>query len=147
MRPFFIYFFLNSFANALTVTSDLGSAIWTASAVNLRLQLPFGLGTILFGYAILVQILNLIIRREIRHKMVFANFLFAFTFSYFIQFWSSLLKGIMQLPFGWRLGLNLLGIFGTAVAISIYQRLSVMLHPNDELSYLIRFKYCHGSAA
>lgn len=96
MRPSFIYFFLNSFANALTVTSDLGSAIWTASAVNLRLQLPFGLGTILFGYAILVQILNLIIRREIRHhEMVFANFLFAFTFSYFIQFGSSLFKGIM----------------------------------------------------
>ncbi|MGL5898661.1 MAG: hypothetical protein ACRCZW_03205 [Lactobacillaceae bacterium] len=138
---------LNSFANALTITSDLGSAIWTASAVNLRLQLPFRLGTILFGYAVLVQILNLIIRREIRYEMVFANLLFAFAFSYFIQFWSSLLKGVMQLPFGWRLGLNLLGIGGTAIAISIYQRLSVMLHPNDELSYLIRFKYCHGSAA
>ena len=127
MRPSFIYFFLNSFANALTVTSDLGSAIWTASAVNLRLQLPFGLGTILFGYAILVQILNLIIRHEIRHKMVFANLLFAFTFSYFIQFWSSLFKGIIQLPFGWRLGLNLLGIFGTAVAISIYYILMMNL--------------------
>ncbi len=127
MRPFFIYFFLNSFANALSVTSDLGSAIWTASSVNLRLQLPFGLGTILFGYAILVQILNLIIRREIHHEMVFANFLFAFTFSYFIQFWSSLLKEIMQFPFGWRLGLNLLGIFGTAVAISIYYILMMNL--------------------
>ena len=86
MRPSFIYFFLNSVANALTVTSDLGSAIWTVSPVNLRLQLPFGLGTILVGYAILVQILNLIIRREIHHKMVFTNFLFDFTFSYFIQF-------------------------------------------------------------
>ena len=127
MRPSFIYFFLNSFANALTVTSDLGSAIWTVSPVNLRLQLPFGLGTILFGYAILVQILNLIIRREIRHEMVFANLLFAITFSYFIQFWSSLLKEIMQLPFGWRLGLNLLGIFGTAVAISIYYILMMNL--------------------
>lgn len=127
MRPSFIYFFLNSFANALTVTSDLGSAIWTVSPVNLRLQLLFRLGTILFGYAILVQILNLIIRREIRHKMVFANLLFAFTFSYFIQFWSSLLKEIMQLPFGWRLGLNLLGIFGTAVAISIYYILMMNL--------------------
>ena len=95
MRPSFIYFFLNSFANALTVTSDLGSAIWTASAMNLRLQLLFRLGTILFGYAILVQILNLIIRREIHHEMVFANLLFAITFSYFIQFWSSLLKGII----------------------------------------------------
>ena len=95
MRPSFIYFFLNSFANALTVTSDLGSAIWTVSPVNLRLQLPFGLGTILFGYAILVQILNLIIRHEIRHKVVFANLLFAITFSYFIQFWSLLFKGIM----------------------------------------------------
>ncbi len=85
------------------------------------------MGTILFGYAILVQILNLIIRREIHHEMVFANFLFAFTFSYFIQFWSLLFKGIMQLPFGWRLGLNLLGIFGTAVAISIYYILMMNL--------------------
>ena len=59
--------------------------------------------------------------------MVFANFLFDFTFSYFIQFGSSLLKGIMQLPFGWRLGLNLLGIFGTAVAISIYYILMMNL--------------------
>lgn len=138
---------LNSFANGLAIASNLGSAVWTASAVNLELQLPWRLGTILFGYAVLVQGLDLLIRREIRFPMVLANLLFAFAFSYFVQFWETILQNIAQLPFGWRLVLDLIGICGTAVATSVYQRLSVMLHPNDELSYLIRFKFVHGSAA
>ena len=31
----FVSIFLNAFSNALTVSTNMGSAIWTASAVNL----------------------------------------------------------------------------------------------------------------
>lgn len=29
---------------------------------------------------------------------------------------------------------------------SIYQRCNLIQHPNDEMAYLLRFKYLHGSA-
>ncbi|MBA1434217.1 YczE/YyaS/YitT family protein [Bombilactobacillus bombi] len=141
---------LNSFANGLAVASNLGSAVWTASAVNLHGILPGSLGTILFTYAILVQVINLLIRwQTVDWRAVFANLLFAFLFSYLVQFWTHLLEylGVTHLPWGLRLILDILGIGGIALATSIYQRVDVMLHPNDEFSYLIRFKFVHGSAA
>lgn len=140
---------LNSFANGLAVASNLGSAVWTSSAVNLHSILPGSLGTILFVYAIIVQLVNLLIRQHVDVRAVSANLLFAFLFSYLVQFWTHILV-ILTIPhfnIMVRLLLNILSICGISIATSIYQRLDVMLHPNDEFSYLIRFKFVHGSAA
>lgn len=32
------------------------------------------------------------------------------------------------------------------MAISIYQRVNLVLHPADDLFQIIRFRYCHGNA-
>ncbi|UQS83153.1 YczE/YyaS/YitT family protein [Bombilactobacillus thymidiniphilus] len=139
---------LNSLANGLTIATNLGSAVWTASAVNLKDQLSWSLGTILFVYAILVQLVNILIRRRFLGKLVVSNLLFAFLFSYLVQFWHQIFLrlGVTNLPLGWRLVLDLVGIVLIATGVSIYQRVNVMLHPNDELSYLLRFRFFHGNA-
>lgn len=140
---------LNSLSNGLAVVPNLGSAVWTASAVNLQSQLQIGLGTILFIYAIIVQIINIVIIHKFNWQMTFSNLIFAFLFSYFVQIWTFFLfkLDINHWSFSWRLAIDVLGIFGIAIATSIYQRVDLMLHTNDELSYLIRFKLVHGSAA
>ncbi|RHW47810.1 hypothetical protein DS832_03355 [Bombilactobacillus bombi] len=140
---------LNSFANGLAVATNLGSAVWTASAVNLHGILPGSLGTILFVYAIVVQLINVVISWQINWRSVVSNLLFAFLFSYLVQFWTHILVKLQvpQFNVGIRLVLDIVGICGIALATSIYQRVDVMLHPNDEFSYLIRFKFMHGSAA
>ena len=40
----FVSIFLNAFSNALTVSTNMGSAIWTSSAVNLSHWVHLSLG-------------------------------------------------------------------------------------------------------
>lgn len=139
---------LNSLSNALAIVSKLGSAVWTASAVNVSVQCSTNLGDVLIIYAVIVQIINLLIRKKLNWHLIFSNLLFAFLFSYCVQFWTSLLwkTGLASLNFVFRLIIDIIGIGGIAAATSIYQRVNLMMHPNDEFSYLIRFKFVHGSA-
>lgn len=44
----FVSIFLNAFSNALTVSTNMGSAIWTASAVNLSHWVHLSLGNAFF---------------------------------------------------------------------------------------------------
>jgi len=43
--------------------------------------------------------------------------------------------------------LNFLGVAFIAVAISIYQRVNLVLHPADDLMQILRFRYFKGQAA
>ena len=43
--------------------------------------------------------------------------------------------------------LNFFGVFLIGTAISIYQRVNLVLHSQDDLFQIIRFKYVHGNAA
>lgn len=140
---------LNSFANGLTIASNLGSAVWTASGVNLSEVIPVKLGTILFVYGLVIQAMNVMIRGRFDWHIVLSNLIFAFSFSYLVQFWTWVLTtiGVPKLDFFERLVLDVIGVTFIAFAVSIYQRVDVMLHPNDEFTYLIRFKYLHGNAA
>lgn len=45
-----------------------------------------------------------------------------------------------------RLLLDIIGLYCVAMAVSMYARANLIMHPNDDLAYIIRFKYIHGSA-
>ena len=133
---------LNAAANALTVATNLGSAIWTASAVNLSSLSHISLGTILAIYGVVVIILNTILLKEIVWRRIIGNLLFVLPFSYLVQFFTGIFRqmGVPALSVGWRIGLDLGGVVLIAIAISIYQRVNLILHPNDDLSYILRFE-------
>ncbi|AEV95936.1 hypothetical protein [Pediococcus claussenii] len=169
-RRFFwlvISIIINSAANALTVSTNMGSAVWTASAVNLSHLVMHtsdpaianqSLGLVLVGYGIAVAFLAMLLSWRIDLWRLFRNILFIVPFSYLIQwivpFWSNTL-GISHLHASfshpWELALlvflDMIGLFGIAVAVSLYQRANLIMHPNDDLSYIIRFKYLKGLAA
>ncbi len=139
---------LDAAANALMINSNLGSAVWTASGVNLAQALQVSYGTTLFGYALVVTVANQFLLRHFDGRMLISNLIFSLPFSYLVNFFVWLYQPLAlgQLPLFWRLLVNLLGLFGVAAGVSIYQRANVVQHPNDELAYLLRFKYLHGSA-
>lgn len=139
---------LNSFANALTISVNLGSATWTASAVNLEKLTGISLGMILFLYGILVLITNSILLRKIEWHRLIGNFIFITPFSYLVQVNTSFLNrfNLISLPIIWRIILDVSGIFLISIAISIYQRANLVQHPNDDLAYILRFNYFKGNA-
>lgn len=146
---FVISILLNGLANALTVATNLGSAIWTASAANLSSYLHSGLGLMLFLYGIIVIFVNIILLQKIDFSRIIGNLIFIMPFSYLVQQFTKMFigLGVSQLNFSIRLVLDLIGVVLIGVAVSIYQRVRIVLHPNDDLSYILRFSFFHGNAA
>ena len=72
-------------------------------------------------------------------------------FSLFIQWFANLFESLPQAT-SWvgdilYVLLNFFGVFLIGTAISIYQRVNLVLHSQDDLFQIIRFKYVHGNAA
>ncbi|VDG20028.1 YczE/YyaS/YitT family protein [Lactiplantibacillus mudanjiangensis] len=139
---------LNSAGNALTIATNLGSAVWTGSSVNLANWIHVPLGTTLLLYGIVVTILNQLMLGHFDRRRFISNLLYILPFSYLVEFigyfWQWL--GVGTLPLGIRLVINLIGLLAVAAAVSIYQRCNLIQHPNDDLSYILRFRFLHGSA-
>ena len=139
---------LNSAGNALTIATNLGSAVWTGSSVNLANWIHVSLGTTLFIYGIAVTVLNQLMLGHFDRRRFISNLLYIIPFSYLVEFigyfWAWV--GIAQLPLAIRLVVNLIGLLAVAAAVSIYQRCNLIQHPNDDLSYILRFRFLHGSA-
>lgn len=139
---------LDAFANALMINSNMGSAVWTASAVNISSVLHSSYGTTLFVYAVIVTVVNQFLLGKFDGHIFLSNLLFSLPFSYLVGFFSFILDPfkLNGLPLLFRVAVDVLGLIGVSVGTSIYQRCNLIQHPNDELAYLLRFKYLHGSA-
>ena len=138
---------LNTFGNALTISMNMCSSMWTAASVNISNYFPIQLGTVLLCNALLGIILNIMIDKKIDIPLIIGNFAFIFPFSVMVQFFVQGMGwlGLPGLPIWLRLVLYITGIFLIAMAISIYQRVNWIIHPLDELTNTIRFKFCNGN--
>lgn len=139
---------INSAGNALAISSNLGSAVWTGSAVNLSKWINIPLGTTLFLYGIIVTISNQLLLGSFDRRRFFSNLLFTVPFSYLVAFFTWIFNTISvpEQDFYIRLILDIIGLYCVAMAVSMYSRSNLIMHPNDDLAYIIRFKYIHGSA-
>jgi uncharacterized membrane protein YczE len=143
-----IALFLLGAGNALAIATHLGSAVWTGTTVNLAHVFHAQLGNTLFVFGIVVTLLNQLLLGHFDRRRLISNILFTLPFSYlvaaFTVFWQWLGVGQLNLPV--RLILDTLGIVIVGTGGSIYQRANLILHPTDDLAYIIRFKYLNGSA-
>lgn len=140
--------FMNAAGNGLTIATHLGSAVWTGSSVNLAHWLHVPLGTTLFIYGVLVTVVNQLLLGHFDRRRLVSNLLYTIPFSYMVSGFTFVWNwtGIPQLGLVSRLLLDTLGIFTVSAAVSIYQRSNLLMHPNDDLSYILRFKFLKGSA-
>ena len=138
---------LNTFGNALTVSMNMGSSMWTAGSVNVARYLSVDLGWILIGNATLGILWNIWLDKKIDWKFIAGNIAFVLPFSTLVQLWVGLFAtlGLPQLPWLVRLVLDVFGIFLIAIAVSIYQRVNWIIHPLDEVTNTLRFRYCGGN--
>ncbi|WP_461213781.1 hypothetical protein [Lacticaseibacillus sp. GG6-2] len=140
---------LNGFGNGLTVAMNLGSALWTSSAVNLSHAFSVSLLTILLLEGVAVVITNTMILGHIDWRRIFGNFLYMIPFSFLVSGFAYVIRltPVVDLPLAARVVLDLLGIVCIGSATSIYQRINVLLHPNDDFMQILRFRFLHGNAA
>ncbi len=136
---------INSMGNVLTlVTSShvhpqfLGSAYWTAAENNLGIAVLGNNSMTLFWafmvLGMLTSILNAILMHKWDWRRIGGNFIFMLPFSIFIQWFSDIFNRIMPdattLPMIiLYVFINFLGVAFIGTAISIYQRVNLVLHP------------------
>ncbi|MFT9003409.1 MAG: hypothetical protein ABF991_01720 [Liquorilactobacillus hordei] len=149
MIGYFIFsIILNSFGNALTVSLNLGSALWTAAAVNIAHTTLIPLSFVLVLEGIFAIIINLVLVGKISFSRIIGYLLFMFPFAYLVGILSRelILLGIGNLPLIVRVVLDCIGIICIATAISIYQRVNLILHPCDDMMQIVRFKFFRGNS-
>ena len=139
---------LNAFGNALTVSSNTGSAVYTAASVDLFKVTGTGISIFIFGWGVLNAIINQFLIKRIEPLRFFKGLFFTFFFSYFIDIFTHVLNwwGLPQQNWWLRTLVSLIGTFTIGVSISVYQRSNLLLHPNDDMTNILRFDYFHGSA-
>lgn len=139
---------MNSVGTALTISTNMGSAVWSASSVNLANWIGVPLGTTMFCYGVLVTIANQLFIGHFDRRRFISNLMFTVPFSYLVQyvttFWDWI--GVPRLNLAAHIILDVIGIAMISAAVSIYQRSNLIMHPNDDLSYILRFKFMHNSA-
>ncbi|KRK61246.1 hypothetical protein FC68_GL001248 [Companilactobacillus farciminis KCTC 3681 = DSM 20184] len=125
---------LNAFGNGLCISADMGSGLWTASAVNMTKWFGWNTGLLLFIIGVINAITNQFLIKRLDTKRLIGEVLYVMFFSYFVNVFTNLLNflGVPSLPIFIRIILSCLGVVFFCVAISLYQRANIVMHPNDD---------------
>ncbi|CAJ1192758.1 membrane protein [Companilactobacillus crustorum] len=139
---------LNAFGNGLCISANMGSGLWTASAVNLNKWLGWNTGLLLFIIGVINAITNQFLIKRFDGKRLVGEVLYVLFFSYFVNIFTDLLNmvGVPSLPIVIRAILSCLGVAFFCVAISLYQRANIVMHPNDDTTNILRFLYLKGNS-
>ncbi|GAA6113068.1 MAG: fructose permease [Apilactobacillus sp.] len=160
---FLVSLVINSMGNVLTLVTSakihpsfLGSAYWTAAENNLGFAVlgngKWVLFWAFFGLGMLITVLNSILVGKWSWSRVLGNAAFLGPFSLLINYFNGIVTNWLPDAHGWLMTvlyvlLNFVGVSFIAIAISIYQRVNIALHPADDLMQILRFKYCNGNAS
>ncbi|XIF20035.1 MAG: hypothetical protein AJITA_00748 [Acetilactobacillus jinshanensis] len=139
---------VNAFGNALTVSSNTGSAVYTAASVDLFKATGIGISIFIFGWGVLNAVINQFLIKHIDVIRFCKGIFYTFFFSYFIDIFTNGLNwlGLPQQSWLIRTLVSLVGTTLIGISISIYQRANLLMHPNDDMTNILRFDYFHGSA-
>ncbi|WP_420806341.1 hypothetical protein [Liquorilactobacillus capillatus] len=139
---------LNAFGNGLCISGNAGSGLWTAAAVNLNRLTGTSIGVILFSLGMLNIIANQFLIHHWDPRRFIGELCFIFFFSYFVNIFAHFFNqlGIPTLPFLIRALISCSGVILFCIAISLYQRANIFMHPNDDTTNLLRFLYLSGNS-
>ncbi|MQS76347.1 hypothetical protein [Companilactobacillus halodurans] len=126
----------------------MGSGLWTVAAVNLDKWLGLNTGLLLFIFGVINALTNQVLIKHFDGKRLVGEVLYVMFFSYFVDVFTNLLNsmGIPNLPMLIRAVLSCLGVVFFCIAISLYQRANIVMHPNDDTTNILRFFYLKGNA-
>ncbi|WP_157051928.1 hypothetical protein [Companilactobacillus kimchiensis] len=126
----------------------MGSGLWTAAAVNMNHWFAWNTGLLLFTMGVINAITNQFLIKRFDGKRLIGEILYVLFFSYFVNIFTSLLNrvGVPNLSIFLRAILSCLGVVFFCIAISLYQRANIVMHPNDDTTNILRFLYLKGNS-
>lgn len=153
-------------SQALMIATAQGATIWSTAALNIvgallqtdnLQQINTYNGTAILLLSTLCGLINLAISPDHDLPRFLRNLIFVVPFSYFIQFFVPFWQGGLSAiePFihnalvfrGLLILICMVALAGISAGVSMYQRANLILHPYDDLAFILRFDYFHGNAA
>ncbi|WP_235995477.1 hypothetical protein [Secundilactobacillus yichangensis] len=91
---------------------------------------------------------NALLLRQFDWRRMLGNVLFMVPFSYLVSGIAQMLTvfHIQNLSLVPSVILDIVGVMMIGCGVSIYQRINLILHPNDDFMQILRFKYFRGNA-
>ena len=139
---------LNAAGNGLCIVGAMGGGLWTAAAINLNDWQGWNIGAVLFTFGVLNALSNLLLIRRWDWPRLIGEVIYTLFFSYFVNvFYLAIhMARTWQLANGGAHFRLLLRGLLFCVAISLYQRANIIMHPNDDTTNILRFLYFKGNA-
>ena len=140
---------LNALGNGITIASNTGSAVYTAASVDLfKLTGWLSISYFIFGWGLLNDVINMFLLKKMEWWRFIKGLIYITFFSYFVDVFSKIAVwlGLSAQGFWFRTLFSLIGTILIGISISIYQRANLFLHPNDDMTNILRFDYFKGSA-
>jgi uncharacterized membrane protein YczE len=142
----FLGLLFNALGSGLTVATNMGTSPWTASEVNLGHMLGISVGWPIFMVGAITAVVNQFLIGKWDATRFIGGILFVSFFSYFTDIFVSFFTdiGVPQLSIISKIILCLVGTVIFCSAISLYQRANIIMHPNDDTTNIIRFRFFKG---
>lgn len=139
---------LNAFGQGLCIVGAMGSGIWTAAAINLNAWQNWDIGIILIISGFLNALTNQFLIKHIDLPRFIGEIIYAIFYGYFVNIftWLFTTLGVGTWPVVARGLVSCFGVVSFGIAISLYQRANIIMHPNDDTTNILRFLYLRGNA-
>ncbi|MBW1606111.1 hypothetical protein [Lactobacillus sp. Sy-1] len=139
---------INALGNGLTIASNTGSALWTAAAVNLGNEFKVESTIFIFAFGVFNAVLNQFLLMKLNIIRFLEEIAYVVFFSYGIQIFIKMFDsiGVGNNNFFVRSLFSIVGVTMIGISVSMYQRANIFMHPNDDTSNILRFKFLNGSA-
>lgn len=141
----FVSIFLNSLGGALTVIANVGVSPWSAAGINMENYLSISFGTALLISSLILQIIVVVVEKNIPFKRIVFDFLYMFVYSYGVDAWLYAFKGLHIESVAMNYAIFFIGMIFVAIAISIYVKLDIVLHPIDLFYKMLRDRFFNGN--
>ncbi|MGM0110032.1 hypothetical protein [Enterococcus sp. DIV0187] len=132
----------------MAISVDMGSVIWMASGQGIAEILNMSIGNALILFGCFVAILGCFLNKKIDVKRNVYNIIFMILFSYLVEFMVYILTffRICTFPFLAKFILMILSLVLISIAVALYQKADIVLHPNDELMLIVRNQFTKNNA-
>lgn len=141
----FLSIFLNTLGGALTVIANIGVSPWSAAGINMEFYFSISLGTALLISSLILQIIVIVVEKTTSIKRIMFDFLYMFFYSYGVDAWLYAFKGLDIGAVIINYFMFFFGMVLVAIAISIYVKLDIVLHPIDLFYKMLRDRVFNGN--
>lgn len=130
----------NALGTAIMEQTHMGMTAWGSSALNTANYFGISLGNGFIILSTFFYLVAIVLARKIVVKDMILSFIFLFSFAYVTDLFIYMIPDFIDLPYWFRILLNLIGLMILLFSIAVHLRIQIAVHPMDVFLYVMQKK-------